>query len=97
MDFDQLSDFYRGKTVLVTGHSGFKGSWLCFALLSMGAKVVGVSLPPKTPNDIFVLTDLRSEVEHHEFDIRNFESAYICHQAGRGLSPGGSGLGASKL
>lgn len=73
MDFDQLSDFYRGKTVLVTGHSGFKGSWLCFALLSMGAKVVGVSLPPKTPNDIFVLTDLRSEVEHHEFDIRNFE------------------------
>lgn len=73
MDFERLSDFYRGKTVLVTGHTGFKGSWLTLTLLAMGAKVVGVALPPKTSKDIFVLTGLESEVNHHEFDIRNFE------------------------
>ena len=73
MDTEQLKDFYRGKTVLVTGHTGFKGSWLILTLLAMGAKVVGVSLPPKTKKDIFVLTGLQSEVSHHEFDIRNFE------------------------
>ena len=73
MDFERLSDFYRGKTVLVTGHTGFKGSWLCSALILMGAKVVGVSLPPRTKKDIFVLTGLESEIEHHEFDVRNFE------------------------
>lgn len=73
MDFEQLSDFYRGKTVLVTGHTGFKGSWLTSTLLVLGAKVVGVSLPPKTPKDIFVTSKLQNEVEHHEFDIRNFE------------------------
>lgn len=73
MDTERLQDFYRGKTVLITGHTGFKGSWLALVLLSMGAKVIGVSLPPKTKKDIFVLTGLESQVSHHEFDIRNFE------------------------
>jgi CDP-glucose 4,6-dehydratase len=73
MDAERLHDFYRGKTVLVTGHTGFKGSWLTLTLLAMGARVVGVSLPPKTQKDIFVLTGLQSQVSHHEFDIRNFE------------------------
>lgn len=73
MDTERLCDFYRGKTVLVTGHTGFKGSWLTLTLLAMGAKVVGVALPPKTKKDIFVLTGLQSKVSHHEFDIRNFE------------------------
>ena len=73
MDFKRLQDFYRGKTVLVTGHTGFKGSWLSWTLLMMGAKVVGVALPARTDKDIFVLTGLQKYVEHHEFDIRNFE------------------------
>jgi CDP-glucose 4,6-dehydratase len=73
MDTERLHDFYRGKTVLVTGHTGFKGSWLTLTLLQMGAKVIGVSLPPKTKKDIFVLTGLETQVSHHEFDIRNFE------------------------
>ncbi len=73
METEQLVNFYRGKTVLITGHTGFKGSWLSLTLLAMGAKVVGVSLPPKTDKDIFVLTGIESEVSHHEFDIRNFE------------------------
>lgn len=73
MDTERLQDFYRGKTVLVTGHTGFKGSWLTLTLLQMGVKVVGVALPPKTRKDIFVLAGLESQVSHHEFDIRNFE------------------------
>lgn len=73
MDTKKLMDFYHGKKVLITGHTGFKGSWLSLTLLAMGAKVVGVSLPPKTSKDIFVLTGLESQVTHHEFDIRDFE------------------------
>ena len=48
MNFD---DVYQGKTVCVTGHTGFKGSWLCEWLLLLGANVVGYSLePPTTPS-----------------------------------------------
>lgn len=73
MNSKDLTDFYRGKTVLVTGHTGFKGSWLTHTLLVMGAKVVGVSLAPYTEDDIFVKTGLEKKVEHHEFDIRDAE------------------------
>ena len=44
----QASRFYRGKTVLVTGHTGFKGSWLAAWLQRLGAQVVGYSLVPDT-------------------------------------------------
>ncbi len=44
-------DFYRGKRVFVTGHTGFKGSWLCRILINAGAEVTGYSLVPSTnPN-----------------------------------------------
>ena len=44
-------DFYRGKRVFVTGHTGFKGSWLCRILINAGAEVTGYSLvPPTNPN-----------------------------------------------
>ena len=48
---EMTSDFggvFSGKTVLVTGHTGFKGSWLSLWLLELGAKVVGFALPPET-------------------------------------------------
>ena len=41
-----FSGIYKDKKVLVTGHTGFKGSWLCFWLHNLGAKVIGVSLDP---------------------------------------------------
>jgi len=51
-----FSGIYKDKTVLVTGHTGFKGSWLCYWLVQMGAKVVGYSLEaPTTPNHISLL------------------------------------------
>ena len=50
--------FYKGKKVLVTGHTGFKGSWLCRILVKAGAEVTGYSLvPPTTPN-LFSMADV---------------------------------------
>ena len=50
--------FYKGKRVLVTGHTGFKGSWLCRILIKAGAEVTGYSLEPPTDPDLFSLADL---------------------------------------
>ena len=58
-----LADFYKGKTVLVTGHTGFKGSWLSIWLHEMGAKVIGISLEPQTERDNFVLSGIGEKIE----------------------------------
>lgn len=50
-----LSSFYKGRKVLVTGHSGFKGSWMCKVLLKMGADILGVALTPPTNPSLFEL------------------------------------------
>lgn len=68
-----LPDAYRDKTVLVTGHTGFKGSWLCEWLLMMGGRVVGVSLPPPTDPSLFNQLGLVGRVDHHIQDIRDLE------------------------
>ncbi len=63
---------YRDRTVLVTGHTGFKGSWLTSWLVDLGAKVVGFSLPePPTEPSNFVLSGLAGEVEDVRADIRD--------------------------
>ncbi len=69
-----LTFFYRGKKVLITGHTGFIGSWLTLWLLRMGVKITGLSLEPHTERDHFVRCHLKNEVEHHQQDIRNFEA-----------------------
>jgi len=68
-----FDDFYQGKKVLVTGHTGFKGSWLTLWLLEMGAEVAGVSayLPSDPCN--FEVMGLKNHIRHIEMDIRNFE------------------------
>ena len=53
IDFDELSSFYKDKKVLITGHTGFKGSYLTVILGMMGAKVYGYSLKPNTEPCLF--------------------------------------------
>lgn len=55
---DLFSGVYKGKTVLITGHTGFKGSWLALWLQKMGARVIGYSLPAPTQPNHFTLLDL---------------------------------------
>jgi len=65
---------WKGKKVFVTGHTGFKGSWLTLWLLNMGAEVAGYSLePPFSPN-LFELANLEKYIKHFCGDIRNLEN-----------------------
>jgi len=61
---------YSGQRVLVTGHTGFKGAWLCEWLMELGADVHGVSLPMPTPS-LFDSLDLSTRTEHNFLDIRD--------------------------
>ncbi len=67
----QFGDVYRGKRVLLTGHTGFKGSWLSLWLNQLGAEVVGMSLAPETQPSHWDLLGLESTIQHYELDIRN--------------------------
>ena len=66
-----FNDIYRGKTVLVTGHTGFKGSWLSIWLHEMGANVIGYSLDPYTEKDNFVLSNLSKKIIDIRGDVRD--------------------------
>jgi CDP-glucose 4,6-dehydratase len=77
---EQFGGIYRGKNVLVTGHTGFKGSWLSLWLHLMGANVIGYALEPATEQDNFVrcglqnkFTDLRGDVRDPALLKRVFE------------------------
>ncbi len=63
--------FWRGKRVLVTGHTGFKGGWLALWLQSMGAEVSGYSLPPPTQPSFCVVTGLEDSIASVRGDVRN--------------------------
>ena len=66
-------NFYSGKRVLVTGHTGFKGTWLCRLLLNMGAQVTGYSLQPPTEPSIFGLAGMDRQMNSITGDIRNLD------------------------
>jgi CDP-glucose 4,6-dehydratase len=67
------SSFWKDKQVLITGHTGFKGSWLSFWLHSMGANVIGYSLPPPTHPNLFDILHLADKVTSIIGDVRDFE------------------------
>lgn len=69
-----FGNIYRNKRVLVTGHTGFKGSWLCVWLKAMGAKVLGYSLPPNTDPNHFTLLEQQLEMQSVLGDIRDLEN-----------------------
>lgn len=66
-----FGSYYTGKRVLVTGDTGFKGSWLCEWLLMLGADVSGIGLEPDTDPSLFETLNLRHRINHQTVDIRN--------------------------
>lgn len=66
-------EFYKGKRVLVTGHTGFKGSWLCRILINAGAEVTGYSLTPPTEPNLFSVSEVEAEMNSVTGDIRNLK------------------------
>jgi CDP-glucose 4,6-dehydratase len=69
-----LENVFKGQTVLVTGDTGFKGSWLSTWLLNLDADVIGYSLPVKTAKDNFALCRLGTKITHINGDIRDYDS-----------------------
>ena len=65
------SGFWRNKRVLLTGHTGFKGSWLTLWLHRLGAEVTGISLPPATTPSLFALAKVQKLCQSHLSDIRD--------------------------
>ena len=72
MEFDIT--FYKGKRVFVTGHTGFKGSWLCKMLLNAGAVVTGYSLNPPTKPSLFEIAGIKNDINSIIGDIRDIEN-----------------------
>ena len=66
-------NFWKNKRILITGHTGFKGSWLSIWLRMLGAEITGYSLQPENTSDNFVLTNMKEHLNHNVADIRDFE------------------------
>ena len=91
-----FNNFYKNKRILVTGHTGFKGSWLSIWLHKMGAEVIGLALDPVTSRDNFVLSmigkkinaDLRGDIRNGKFlkDIfEQYQPEIVFHMAAQPL------------
>ncbi|MFT4929151.1 MAG: CDP-glucose 4,6-dehydratase [Phenylobacterium sp.] len=91
-----VAEHWQGKKVLVTGHTGFKGSWLCMILSQLGAEICGVSLEANSDQDIFHSANVQSALaSHHIVDIRDrdgldvvfadFQPEVVIHMAAQAL------------
>lgn len=68
-----MLEFYKGKKVLVTGHTGFKGSWLCKILVNSGAQVTGYSTEPPTNPNLFNICGVESDIKSVIGDVRDLK------------------------
>ena len=68
-----FGNFLKNKKVLVTGHTGFQGSWLTLWLKLLGADVIGYSLPPPTKPSLFDSLEIENDITHITADIRNLD------------------------
>lgn len=70
---DLFSGIYKGKKILITGDTGFKGSWMSIWLKELGADVYGYALPPLTEKDNFARCQLSKHIHHEDGDIRDLQ------------------------
>lgn len=76
-----MNNFYRWKTILITGSTGFKGSWLSLWLHNLGANVIGYSLPANTNPNLFHILDLENLITQIYADINDLKSLqWICNE-----------------
>jgi CDP-glucose 4,6-dehydratase len=71
-NFSSVSQFWRNKRVLITGHTGFKGAWLSLWLRELGAEVIGIGLAPNTCPNLYEALKVESFVTGHILDIRDY-------------------------
>ncbi len=81
MGMEQL-EFYRGKRVFLTGHTGFKGSWLCAILTMAGAQVTGYALPPASPS-LYELLHLDEKLDSVYGDVRDLDGLWEAFEQAR--------------
>ena len=95
MSFEELKSVYAGKKVFLTGHTGFKGTWMVLLLKQLGAEVKGYSLPPLEHNALYhqvraelycesVIGDIRNREKLHR-EIEKFKPDFIFHMAAQAL------------
>ncbi len=70
---NKSKNYFKNKKILITGHTGFKGAWLTFYLLSKGAKIMGISKDIPTKPSLFEILKLKRKINHKIIDIRNFK------------------------
>ena len=68
-----INDFYRNKRVLITGHTGFKGTWMCEVLRILGADVYGYALNPPTDPSLFEICNMADRIHSYVGDVRDLE------------------------
>ncbi len=95
MNYLHLSDYYKGKRVFLTGHTGFKGSWMLYWLHLLGAEVKGYALAPQTEQDLYhiiggnqlcesVIADIRDQ-QNLQDELLAFEPDFVFHLAAQPL------------
>ena len=79
MKINNLKSFWKNKKVFITGHTGFKGSWLCILLNYLGAEITGYSLKPKTKPSLFKLASVDKIIKRSIIaDIRDYKNLNKC-------------------
>ena len=85
-----LSDVYAGKKIILTGHTGFKGSWLSLWLKALGAHVVGLSLDVPSEPSHFDAANIQDHIDDNRIDIRkpkDINDRFILHCSSFGYIP----------
>ena len=85
VDYREVLGFYKNKRVLITGNTGFKGSWLTHILISAGAEVAGYSLKPPNEPSLFLILDLKDQenLKQYDADVRDLETLCTVFQSFR--------------